>query len=86
MTRKSETEAAAATTSEALSETFGFTAAMTELEAILRRVEAEDVDLDQLATELARAAELLELCRGKLRRAEAEVGQVLQQLEVSDGE
>jgi exodeoxyribonuclease VII small subunit len=63
------------------SEPLGFSAAMAELETILRRVESEDVDLDQLASELARAAELLESCRAKLRRAEAEVGQVLQQLE-----
>lgn len=68
-----------------LEEPASFTAAMQELEAILRRVEAEDVDLDLLATELSRAAQLLELCRGKLRRAEAEVGQVLQQLEAGEG-
>jgi exodeoxyribonuclease VII small subunit len=58
-----------------------FTEAMRELEAILARIEGEEVDLDRLATELGRAAELLELCRGKIRRAELEVAQIVQRLE-----
>ena len=58
----------------------GFTAAMAELEAILSRIEAEEIDVDALATELRRAAELLEVCRAKIRRAEAEVTQIVQQL------
>ncbi|GMU67527.1 MAG: hypothetical protein AMXMBFR36_38010 [Acidobacteriota bacterium] len=58
-----------------------FTEAMRELEAILARIEGEEVDLDRLATELGRAAELLELCRGKIRKAELEVAQIVQRLE-----
>ena len=58
--------------------TFG--EAMEELEAILRRIEGEEVDVDGLAEELRRAAELLELARGKLRRAEVEVTQIVQGL------
>jgi len=57
-----------------------FSEAMQELEAILRRVEAEEVDVDGLAAELKRAAELLELCRGKIRRAEVEVNQIMSSL------
>ena len=59
----------------------GFSAAMQELEAILGRIEAEEVDIDQLAKELGRAAELLELCRGRIRKAEVEVTQIVQSLE-----
>ncbi len=59
----------------------GFTAAIRELEAILGRIESEEVDVDRLAAELARAAELLELCRGKIRKAELEVAQIVQRLE-----
>ena len=62
----------------------GFAAAMAELEAILSRIEAEEIDVDALAAELRRAAELLEVCRAKIRRAEAEVTQIVQQL--ADGE
>ena len=63
----------------------GFTEAIRELEAILARVEGEEVDVDRLAAELARAAELLDLCRGKIRRAELEVAQIVQRLEVESG-
>jgi exodeoxyribonuclease VII small subunit len=61
-------------------EELGFTAAMTELEAILRRIESDDTDLDELGRELQRAAQLLEACRGAIRRVEAEVGDVLEKL------
>lgn len=59
--------------------TFG--EAMEQLEAILRRVEGEEIDIDELARELQRASQLLELARGKIRRAELEVSQILQVLE-----
>lgn len=61
-----------------------FTDAMTELESILTRLDEDSVDVDRLAKELRRATELLELCRGKIRKAEAEVTQIVQQLD-SDG-
>jgi exodeoxyribonuclease VII small subunit len=61
-----------------------FGEAIEELEAILRRVEAEEVDIDELAEELQRAATLLELCRTKIRKAELEVSQIVQSLEEAD--
>jgi exodeoxyribonuclease VII small subunit len=64
----------------------GFTAAIRELEEILGRVEGEDVDLDRLAEELKRAADLLDLCRAKIRKADLEVGQIVQKLESPDDE
>ena len=62
-------------------EEISFSDAMTELERILRGVEAEETDIDMLGEELARAAELLELCRSKIRRAEVEVTQIVQSLQ-----
>jgi len=62
----------------------GFAEAMAELEAILGRIETEETDIDALATELRRAAQLLELCRAKIRKAEVEVTQIVQQL--ADGD
>ena len=62
-------------------EAIGFTAAVRELEEILAGIEGEEVDLDRLADELRRASELLELCRSKIRKAELEVGQIVQKLE-----
>ena len=63
-----------------------FGAAMQELEAILRRVESEEIDIDELADELQRAAALLEICRSKIRRAEVEVSQIVQSLAESDAD
>jgi exodeoxyribonuclease VII small subunit len=58
-----------------------FREAMEELEGILERIEGEEVDIDRLASELRRAAQLLDLCRGKIRKAEVEVTQIVQSLE-----
>jgi hypothetical protein len=43
--------------------------------------ELAEVDIDRLAEELRRSAWLLEFCRGKIRKAEAEVTQIVQSLE-----
>jgi exodeoxyribonuclease VII small subunit len=67
-------------------ETPSFRAAMDELEGILERIEGEEVDIDRLAEELRRAAVLLELCRGKIRKAEVEVTQIVQSLERDEDE
>ena len=58
-----------------------FREAMDELEGILGRIEGEEIDIDRLAEELRRAAQLLEICRGKIRKAEVEVTQIVQSLE-----
>jgi len=63
-----------------------FREAMDELEGILERIEGEEIDVDRLAEELRRAAALLDLCRGKIRRAEVEVTQIVQSLEGPEGE
>ena len=62
-----------------------FSLAMQELESILERIDGDEIDIDQLAGELQRATELLELCRGKIRKAEVEVHQIVQQLEDASG-
>ena len=57
---------------------------MRELEAILQRIEGDELDIDRLAEELVSAPPaLLELCRGKIRRAELEVTEIVQKLEPS---
>ena len=59
----------------------GFSAAVSELEGILGRIEGEEIDIDRLAAELRRATALLEICRARVRKAEAEVIQVVQALD-----
>jgi exodeoxyribonuclease VII small subunit len=63
-----------------------FRDAMDELEGILERIEGEEIDIDRLAEELRRAAQLLDLCRGKIRKAEVEVTQIVQSLEQGEEE
>ena len=63
-----------------------FREAMEELEGILERIEGEEIDIDRLAEELRRAAQLLDLCRGKIRKAEVEVTQIVQSLEQGEEE
>ena len=63
-----------------------FRDAMDELEGILERIEGEEIDIDRLAEELRRAAQLLDLCRGKIRKAEVEVTQIVQSLEAGEEE
>ena len=58
-----------------------FSQAMDELESVLRRIEDDQIDIDQLASELGRAAQLLDVCRKKIRRAEVEVQQIVEQIE-----
>lgn len=62
--------------------TFG--EAISELEEILQRIEAEETDIDELAGQLKRATGLLDLCRGKIRKAETEVNQIVADLEATE--
>src|SRR4051812_43829979 len=43
-----------------------YAAAMTELDAILRALEDDELDVDALASRVARAAELLRWCRARI--------------------
>lgn len=61
-------------------EEVGFGEAMEQLESILGRIESDETDIDALAVELRKAAELLEVCREKVRRAELEINQVVEKM------
>ncbi len=51
--------------------------AIAEIEAILDKLSKGNVDVDTLAADVKRAAELIELCRGRLRKAGSGVEQAL---------
>ena len=53
--------------------------AIEEIEAILRSLREEQNSVDTLAERVARATELIALCRAKLRKAEADVAKVLEE-------
>ncbi len=57
--------------------TMKYEEAVKELETIVRRMEANELNIDTLSTELKRAQELLRLCKDKLTKADEEVKKVL---------
>lgn len=58
--------------------------AIEELETILRALETDAVDVDDLTTRVQRSAELIRLCKQKLRSAESAIDQVFENLEEED--
>ena len=52
--------------------------AMTQLEAIVRKMESNELDIDQIAEQLKTAQRLIKLCRDKLTKTEEEIQQLQQ--------
>jgi exodeoxyribonuclease VII small subunit len=59
----------------------GYAESLRELEEILAEIEADDVDIDVLATKVSRAAELLEICRDRIDGARLQVERVVESLD-----
>lgn len=55
--------------------------AVAELEGILRQLEGDDLDVDALAGRVARAAELITLCRDRIAQARLEIQRVVTDLD-----
>ena len=47
--------------------------AMSELESILGGIQSQQTDIDQLAENIKRAAELIKFCKTKLKTAEEQI-------------
>ena len=60
--------------------------AIQELETILRSLETDQVDVDDLTARAERSAELVRLCRHKLRHAEATLDRVFDSLDEDEDE
>jgi exodeoxyribonuclease VII small subunit len=58
----------------------GYGEALAELEAILAELERSDVDVDRLATQVRRAAELVAFCRDRIGNARLQIEQVVAEL------
>ncbi len=54
----------------------GYADAVAELDQILRELEGSDVDVDRLAERVARASELITLCRERITNAQVEIRRV----------
>jgi exodeoxyribonuclease VII small subunit len=63
----------------------GYAAALAELDGILRELEGSDVDVDHLAERVARASELIQLCRAKIATAQLRIEQVTADLDAVAG-
>jgi exodeoxyribonuclease VII small subunit len=59
----------------------GYAQALGELDAILRELEGADVDVDHLADRVARAAELIAVCRGRINAARMRIDEVIADLD-----
>ena len=67
-----------------MSDEIGYADAMRELDDILEELERDDLDVDVLATRVQRASELIQLCRDRIARAQADVDRVVTDLESLD--
>ncbi len=63
------------------SSSIGYSEAIVELEAILADLEEADVDVDVLAEKVARASELIKLCRERIGNAKLQIDKVVAGLE-----
>ena len=62
----------------------GYAAALRELEGILDRLEHDEPDVDRVAADVARAAELVRLCRGRIQDSRLRVDEVVADLTPAD--
>lgn len=62
------------------SQEFEFQAAMDEIERILKAIESNQVSVDELVNHVAKATDLLQKCRAKLREVETQVNEVVREV------
>ena len=51
--------------------------ALAELQAIVRRMENDEMDIDQMSEQLKRAQELIKFCKDKLTKTDEEIKKIL---------
>lgn len=54
--------------------------AMAEIEAVVARIESNELDVDDLSQQIKRVSELIALCRAKLYATEQEVQKIMEGL------
>ena len=58
-----------------------YTEAFAELQQIVVKIEQGNIGIDELSTQVKRAAELIKICQTKLKSTDADVQQILKELE-----
>ena len=54
-----------------------YEAALAELQTIVRKMENDELDIDQMSDQLQRAQELIKLCKDKLTKTDEEIKKIL---------
>lgn len=59
-----------------MNETQKYETALAQLETIVRKMEANEYDIDELAAQLKTAQQLIKFCRDRLTQAEEEISKL----------
>ena len=54
-----------------------YEAAFAELQAIVRKMENDELDIDQMSDQLRRAQQLIKLCKDNLTKTDEEIKKIL---------
>jgi exodeoxyribonuclease VII small subunit len=65
-------------------EKISYSEAVTEIESILEKIEAGNLDVDALTEQVSRVTQLLKICRDKLHKTETQIDQILGEGEVKE--
>ena len=60
-----------------MSKDIKYEAAYAELQAIVHKMENDELDIDQMSEQLKRAQELIRLCKDKLTKTDEEIKKIL---------
>ena len=60
-----------------MSKEIKYEAAFAELQTIVRKMENDELDIDQMSEQLKRAQELIKLCKDKLTKTDEEIKKIL---------
>lgn len=60
----------------------GYGEAIKEVETILRQIEQDDLDVDDLSEKVKRVSQLIKICKEKLHHTGEEVEKILKEIEV----
>ena len=60
-----------------MKEDMKYEAAFAEIQTIVRRMENDELDIDQMSEQLKRAQQLIKLCKDKLNKTDEEIKEIL---------
>ena len=67
-----------------MEEKLTYEAAKSELTAISKQIESEEISVDQLAAKVKRASELIQFCQARLKNTEEDVNKIISRMENPD--